>query len=64
MGNYLETNGGHTNLEKIGKEARRYHMLRNEWRKDFLYTKALVNSEYMIQSEFKIGDGKKSQQET
>jgi peptidoglycan hydrolase CwlO-like protein len=31
--------------------------MRNEWRKDIQYTRALVNAEYMIQTEFKIDGG-------
>lgn len=49
-------NGGkQTCLEKMGIEARNYHLLRNEWRKDLEYSKPLVDAEYLIQTEFKIG---------
>lgn len=49
-------NGGKgSNLEIYGIYARAEQMLKNEWRKDIQYTKALVNSEYMIQTEFKVG---------
>lgn len=42
-------------LERIGKEARRETLLRNEWlREEHEYTKALVKAEYMIQDEFKV----------
>lgn len=40
-----------------GRHARAYHLTRNEWKKDLQYTRALVNSEYMIQTEFKIDGG-------
>lgn len=43
---------GQTCLERFGMEARKEHLMRNEWKKDLQYTKALVNSEYEIQSEF------------
>lgn len=41
-------------LELNGMEARKEHLYRNEWKKDFQYTKALVNSEYEVQTEFKV----------
>lgn len=42
-------------LERIGMEARRETLLRNEWLKeDREYTKALVKAEYQIQDEFKV----------
>ena len=47
--------GKQTCLEKFGIEARKYHLLRNEWRKDLEYSKPLVDSEYLIQTEFKVG---------
>lgn len=43
---------GQTVLERVGIEARREHLFRNEWKKDLQYTRALVNSEYEIQTEF------------
>jgi hypothetical protein len=50
------SNGGKaSNLEMYGIQARGYHLLRNEWRKDLQYTRPLVESEYLIQTEFKIG---------
>lgn len=50
------SNGGkQTCLERFGIEARGYHLLRNEWRKDLAYSKPLVDGEYMIQSEFPVG---------
>lgn len=54
--NKINGDGKQTNLEKYGIEARKYHILRNEWRKDLEYSKPLVDAEYMIQTEFKIGD--------
>lgn len=47
-------NGKASNLEMYGRQARQYHLNRNEWKKDLQYTKPLVNAEYMIQTEFKI----------
>lgn len=42
-------------LERIGKEARRETLLRNEWVKEnHEYTKSLVQAEYKIQDEFKV----------
>ena len=46
--------GGQTCLERFGIEARSEHLFRNGWRKDIQYTKALVDSEYSIQSEFMV----------
>jgi superfamily II DNA or RNA helicase len=54
--NSVNTDGKQTCLERFGIEARKYHILRNEWRKDLEYSKSLVDAEYMIQTEFKIGD--------
>lgn len=52
-------NGGKPSmLEMIGMEARKYHLDRNEWDKGLQYTRALVNAEYTIQTEFKINGGK------
>lgn len=45
---------GQTCLERYGIIARKEHLMRNEWKKDLQYTKLLVNSEYDIQTEFKI----------
>ena len=53
--NTYNNGGKQTCLEKIGMEARNYHLLRNEWRKDLEYSKPLVDAEYLIQTEFKIG---------
>jgi hypothetical protein len=51
----IVSNGGKSSpLEMYGMQARNYHLMRNEWRKDLQYTKSLVNSEYMIQTEFKV----------
>lgn len=41
-------------LEMIGMNARHEHLMRNEWRRDLQYTKPLVDSEYLIQTEFEI----------
>lgn len=49
--------GTPSNLEMYGRQARGYHLMRNEWRKDLQYTRSLVNAEYMIQTEFKIDGG-------
>lgn len=45
---------GQTCLEQYGMAARKEQLMRNEWKKDLQYTKALVNTEYDIQTEFKI----------
>lgn len=45
---------GQSNLERFGREARREHILRNEWRNDLGYSKPLVDAEYLIQTEFKV----------
>lgn len=58
----LETNKGvgkASSLEMYGMQARQYHLNKNEWRKDLQYTRALVNAEYNIQTEFKINGGSK-----
>ena len=46
---------GQTCLEKIGMIKRNEHILKNGWNKDMPYTKVLVDSEYNVKSEFKIG---------
>lgn len=43
-----------TCLEQLGMETRHEHLFRNEWKRDLQYTKALVESEYAIQTEFKV----------
>lgn len=43
-----------TCLEMIGMNMRNEHLMRNEWTRDLQYTKPLVDSEYLIQTEFKI----------
>lgn len=54
-GTYKQT-GDQSNLEKIGFQMRKEHLLRNEWGKETVeYTKQLVESEYLIQNEFLIG---------
>lgn len=50
-------NGNASNLEMFGIQARQYHLNRNEWKKNLQYTRALVNAEYNIQTEFKIDGG-------
>ena len=50
-------NGNASNLEMFGMQARKYHLNRNEWKKDLQYTRQLVNAEYMIQTEFKVNGG-------
>ena len=51
-------NGGNPSaLEMYGIQARGYHLMRNEWKKDIQYTKSLIDAEYMIQTEFKIDGG-------
>ena len=58
-------NGGNPSvLEMYGMQARGYHLMRNEWRKDIQYTKSLIDAEYMIQTEFKIDGGKGEKVET
>ena len=51
----VSSEGKQSNLEKFGIEARKKHLSRNEWYKDLQYTKALVDSEYLVQTEFKVG---------
>lgn len=49
-------NGKQTCLEKMGMVLRKEHIERNPWRReDNEYTKQLVLSEYLIQTEFKVG---------
>lgn len=55
ISNTSNNGGKQTCLEKMGIEARQYHLMRNEWRKDLEYSKPLVDAEYNIQTEFKIG---------
>lgn len=55
--------GKQTCLEKFGIEARKEHLYRNEWKNDLQYTKALVDSEYMIQKEFPVGSTDQSVQD-
>ena len=55
--------GKQTCLERFGIEARKEHLYRNEWKTDFQYTKALVNAEYMVQSEFPVGSTDQSVQD-
>ena len=51
-------NGGKPSaLEMYGIQIRNHHLIRNEWKKDLQYTRALVNAEYQIQTEFKIDGG-------
>lgn len=53
---------GQTCLEKYGLEARKVHLQRNDWGNPNIpstsnkmeYTKVLVDSEYAIQTDFKI----------
>lgn len=51
----VSSEGKQSNLEKFGIEARNKHLMRNEWQKDLQYTKPLVDSEYLVQNEFKVG---------
>lgn len=55
--NNINSNGKPSPLEMYGIQARGFHLNRNEWRKDLQYTRALVNAEYMVQTEFKIDGG-------
>lgn len=48
---YLDTLNGGGGYDVIAREENLY---RNEWLKDLQYTKALVNAEYDIQTEFEI----------
>ncbi len=57
------TNGKQTCLEKFGIEARKEHLYRNEWKVDLQYTKALVDAEYMVQTEFPVGSTDQSVQD-
>ena len=45
---------GQSCLEKFGMETRNEHLFRNEWKRDLQYTKALVDAEYQIQTEFTV----------
>lgn len=50
-GIYLDTNNGGGGYDVRSRDL---HLLRNSWQKDLPYTKLLVQSEYEIQTEFKI----------
>lgn len=54
MADITSIKNGESMLERVGKEARSAHLNRNEWRKDYRYTKELVGSEYLIQEEFLV----------
>ena len=57
----IKSDGRQSCLERYGMIARKEHILRNEWRReDIEYTKQLVASEYLIQSEFKVGPDEES----
>lgn len=53
--NKYNNGGKQTCLESMGMEARSNHLLRNEWTRDKRYSKSLVDAEYLIQTEFKVG---------
>ena len=46
--------GGQTCLERFGMVARGEHLSRNFWYRDEQYTKQLVDSEYDVQTEFRV----------
>jgi len=50
--------GLQTPLERFGKQIRDMQLLNNRWDKCGQYTKVLVDSEYLIQSEFPIASYK------
>ena len=51
----MPSNGKNSScLEQIGMAARGTHLNRNEWSNDMRYTKALIDGEYLIQTEFKV----------
>jgi len=47
---------GRTCLEKRGFEARKEQLLKNKWKKEYIYSKPFVEQEYLIESEFKVCD--------
>jgi len=52
----LRNGGKQTCLEKYGIRLRAEHIEQNTWRKnDIEYSKPLIDAEYMIQTEFKVG---------
>ena len=51
------SSGSESPLERFGTKIRADHLIMNEWRKNIQYTRALVNAEYMIQTEFKVDGG-------
>ena len=52
----LKNGGNQTCLEKYGIRLRAEHIEQNMWRKnDIEYSKPLIDAEYMIQTEFKVG---------
>ncbi len=59
----VNTSGKQTCLERFGIEARKEHLYRNEWKIDLQYTKALVDAEYMVQTEFLVGSTDQSVQD-
>lgn len=59
----VNTSGKQTCLERFGIEARKEHLYRNEWKIDLQYTKALVDAEYMVQTEFPVGSTDQSVQD-
>lgn len=54
MANNLENTNGQTCLENVGINQRQIQTFKNEWGKDMPYTKLLVQSEYMVQTEFPV----------
>jgi hypothetical protein len=52
----LRNGGKQSCLEKYGIRLRAEHIEQNTWRKnDIEYSKPLIDAEYMIQTEFKVG---------
>lgn len=61
---YINPNGSQTRLEKCGFEARAELLMMNPWVRNYLeYSKALVDAEYMVQSEFDVGSTKELETE-
>lgn len=59
----VSISGKQTCLERFGIEARNEHLYRNEWKIDLQYTKALVDAEYAVQTEFPVGSTDQSVQD-
>lgn len=54
LDNNIQATNGQTCLERFGVDMRKKHLIRNEWKKDLPYTKAYIDAEYDVQTEFVI----------